>query len=516
MAVTRAEPLTTLQSTPLWMSLTGMALLVLGAKLVLIAAFAGPTPFWDQWDAEAAALYKPYLDGSLDLDALISPHNEHRILWTRLISLGLLELGGRWHPEMQMIVNAALHVAALVLLVCWLSQGLTSSQRWLLALATALFFALPFGWENTLAAFQLQFSVLLIFSIASLYYGFDADGLSSRWWISLALAVAAYFAMASGALTLFALLSLRVGQILLGRRSGWREYSAVVISLVVAALMLRGVPTIPFHAPLKAQSALHFVYAFAQAASWPFSPFEMRIPGPAFLRLIATLLSALIVNAPLIAVFLLAVRGGNGDDRVLAGYIVIGIWVLLQSASLAHGRAAGVLASRYLDLIVVGVVANVACLLYLVSRVLDVRMRKVAIAWVIAVIGVTVLLAFATLPQNVNERALHGRKQTANLSAFLATGDVAHLKDKPYLEIPYPTAERLATLASDPTIRSILPAKIMPPEEVRATKPKLLSGGYLASTFRTMEAVAGYLGLLFFLMGLAIFVRHALPYRYSR
>lgn len=72
-----------------WMlGLAGLFTLVLAAKLILIAHFGQPVPFWDQWDAEAYRLYKPYLEGTLQPQAFIEPHNEHRILLTRLLGIG--------------------------------------------------------------------------------------------------------------------------------------------------------------------------------------------------------------------------------------------------------------------------------------------------------------------------------------------------------------------------------------------------------------------------------------------
>ncbi len=63
----------------------GCASLVLGAKFWLIGANGSITPFWDQWDGEAAGLYQPYLAGHLRWLDLFAPHNEHRIFFTRAL-----------------------------------------------------------------------------------------------------------------------------------------------------------------------------------------------------------------------------------------------------------------------------------------------------------------------------------------------------------------------------------------------------------------------------------------------
>ena len=53
----------------------GCLLIVLGAKLWIIQNYGSATPYWDQWDAEAALLYKPYLEGTLRIGDLFAAHN---------------------------------------------------------------------------------------------------------------------------------------------------------------------------------------------------------------------------------------------------------------------------------------------------------------------------------------------------------------------------------------------------------------------------------------------------------
>jgi hypothetical protein len=63
-----------------WVLLLAMAAIILGSKFWLISVFGSPTPFEDQWDAEAAWLFKPYVEGTLRIGDLLAPHNEHRCL----------------------------------------------------------------------------------------------------------------------------------------------------------------------------------------------------------------------------------------------------------------------------------------------------------------------------------------------------------------------------------------------------------------------------------------------------
>jgi hypothetical protein len=50
-----------------------------------------------------------------------------------------------------------------------------------------------------------------------------------------------------------------------------------------------------------------------------------------------------------------------------------------------------------------------------------------------------------------------------NVSLYTATGDVAHLANKPFLYIPYPDSGRLRSLLDRPSLQSILPAAIRLP-----------------------------------------------------
>lgn len=93
------------------------ALLVFGfvcfARLWLVRAFGSPVPYWDQWEAEAHTLYRPWLDGTFHGSVLFSPHNEHRIVLTRLVDLGLFAATGRWETWWLLVLNAALNAKPL-------------------------------------------------------------------------------------------------------------------------------------------------------------------------------------------------------------------------------------------------------------------------------------------------------------------------------------------------------------------------------------------------------------------
>lgn len=97
-------------------------LIVLGAKLWLVQQAGSDLPFRDQWDAEGNLLVH-YCNHQLSIREFFQPHNEHRILWTRLLALSLLALNRQWDARLEMTANAVLHSLAAVWLEKRFSMG---------------------------------------------------------------------------------------------------------------------------------------------------------------------------------------------------------------------------------------------------------------------------------------------------------------------------------------------------------------------------------------------------------
>src|SRR5262249_34206516 len=161
----------------------------------LIARLGSPTPYWDQWVGEAMGVYLPYLSDRLTFDQLVAFHSEHRLLLTRAAWLALLVLNGTWDPILQMLVAAVVPVAAIAVLLNALGRIL-QLERLILLLGFALFFcAVPFGWDNALAGFQIQFYFLLLLSVLSLLLLSRAEAWSPQWLIGTLLATLGYFSV---------------------------------------------------------------------------------------------------------------------------------------------------------------------------------------------------------------------------------------------------------------------------------------------------------------------------------
>jgi len=469
-----------------------VALTVLAVRLILLGYYGSVVPFWDQWDAEAAGLFKPYIEGNLPLSNLIAPHNEHRILTTRLLALGLFELRGAWDPILEMIVNTIIFSGFAGWFSWLIGRGLPIMERWALTVFCAALFAVPLGWQNLLQGFQVQFYFLLIFSTLALCGFANAIGLSLRWWGSGLAAVAAFFSLASGALVVPAVLVLSIVQLVLGvRQRSFREVAAILLLVVTSAIMLLSVPTIPSDAGLKAQSIGQWIWGLIILGSYP----SLRVAG-----LIG-------IHFPLLIFTWRMLR--RSPSLGARGWFVVGlgIWLAAQMASIAYGRAVGILASRYFDIVLIGLPLNyVALRLLLCEANAKSGQRwwtRLSAVWLIVAATGVAWWAFDDMAPAIMSEGVIGATEQQNTVAFLKTGDIGTLENKPHqTDIPYPDPKRLAMLLSDPTIRAILPDQIRPADaDTAVVRSKLLLKGGFGT--RTIAAEQSTFWLARILLGVA-------------
>jgi hypothetical protein len=137
----------------------GLFLLSLAPLVYLIYAvvrYHVDIPFWDQWNF-VPLLGKSY-EAGITLEDLWGLHNEHRLLFPRLIMLGLAHLS-RYNIAYELAVNILLAVGILCLLLFQLRRSLKSmgctSFPWVLPILTLLAFSLNQG-ENWVWGWQIQ------------------------------------------------------------------------------------------------------------------------------------------------------------------------------------------------------------------------------------------------------------------------------------------------------------------------------------------------------------------------
>ena len=438
--------------------LLGLFLVVLGAKLLVVGNYGNPTPYWDQWEAEAATLYHPDATGNLGLAQFVAAHHEHRILWVRL--LGLLELrlnGGIWDPVFQMVVNAALHGLALVLLLACLLRELPERSS-----APLVFFSLlltlPFGWENTLAGFQSQFYFFLLFGFSSLWLLIRARPLSALWWLGFLALIAAYFSIASGFLAGLAAAACHLFRMAWKRRLDKSTCIGIGLLLSYVLLAYGWTPAVEIHHHLKAGGIRDFAVAFFKALAFPFCA------RPAL---------ALVVQWP--AISLLGLLAATKRDRLAVSppWFLVGaiLFVWLNAAATAYGRGAGGVgpAPRYVDTLFCGLALNGASLLFLAPLFRGRWMQVAQLGWLAVLLSGTIGIFAGQVVHHLHLKARASQTQEDNIMRFLSDFDRERLASLPFHAIPHPSAERLAYLLENETVRSFLPTSLRAALPVRQT-----------------------------------------------
>ncbi len=438
----------------------------LGAKLWLLGRCANPFPYLDQWSAEAAKLFIPYFQGQLSLATLFSAHNEHRILWTRLCDLGLLLLNKQWDSRLEMVVNAIIHCATLGGLG-WAMARLFGQKYWPLIWAPlALVLGLPFDWGNTLSGFQLQFYCLLLFSFLALWLTLLHKPFSSGWNCGILAAIAVLFSGASGLLTAATLVVVLLLDVFKSRKNLMLLLPSLVCFTLIAAWGFYLKPVIPRHQMFQAHSIFEFLTALGSNLAWPW----IFMPVFSILNLLPIALLAYQYHVS---------ERPRPAERFVLG---LGVWVIFQGIATAYARGADGRPpdSRYMDSSSLIFVTDCLAILLVLKRgaLPLLRPRQWHLVFSVCVINWLLglgILNYLAWTREIPERVYQQQKQLANTRAYLATGDLHFLLQKPELEVPYPRISELAKWLNDPNIRSILPACARDPLPVRPA-PELSTG----------------------------------------
>jgi hypothetical protein len=136
------------------LGIAGLVCLPAFVLVVLLAKYAVNVPFWDQW--ELVALFEKWHAGTLGFADFFAQHNEHRVLFPRLIMFGLAVATG-WNTLYEVAMNVVL--AALTFWFLWqiLRATFTTVRMKIIAAAavSAVVFS-PLQFENWMWGWQIQ------------------------------------------------------------------------------------------------------------------------------------------------------------------------------------------------------------------------------------------------------------------------------------------------------------------------------------------------------------------------
>ncbi len=452
----------------------GMFLLIVGAKFLVLRLCSSPLPVFDQWQAEGQTLLQPWLRGKLQIADLFAPWVQHRIVWTRLLVLGLFQVNGQWDTQVEAIAAAFLHAATAVLLAIILVRRLGRQWEDAVLLGLVLLFGLPFGQENTLSGgFASQYYFLLLFTVIAIW------GLAARrpgtagWWMGVASAVAAWFSVATGGLATLAVAAW------LGLRLARREGASRENALALAVALALGVGGLSLSIGIEQQSVLQpttlteLFGRFFGLLGWPNQ----------------TAWAAPVAFAPFAWLVWRTVRRGGGSLNGRSGssaapfpavrqtrpaeafLIPLGLFALLNTAALAYARNhyGGLGVSRYMDFLSVGALVNFGCVLLFLGEIQPggtvsrLRTWLPAAIWLLFTgVGLSHLTT-GNLFGDLQFVRTCGQHEVENVASFVAQPDVPAFVRKDAFDVMCERPAVVAALLQDPQIRAILPWQVRSP-----------------------------------------------------
>ncbi len=438
---------------------------IVAAKWATFDRYGSPMPDWDQWDAEAMQLFIPWFEKDHFLQHLFHPHNEHRVILTKLQNLALALISGQWDSRLEAVTNAMLHAALAV--AFWEFGRRWMAARWhvpLFILIVALF-GLPLAWQNVLGGFHSQQYWLLGLSFAAIAILPFARLWSAGWWVGAFSAVLSLGSMGSGFLAAAVVLLVFGWQYWRGERRWGEMWPTLLLMLALVVLGLMTRVEVEWHQKLKANTVHDFVFSIVHSLQWPLRDAHW---AAAVLWLPWLLVALKVLKMPT------APRqfGQERDTTTAASrasqtIVALGGWVLVQIFATAYARGAGAdyPASRYMDTLAFGAMVNTVALGWLLTSAIGSRSAKA----VHYVIGVAWIVTLGLGLREVSERNYRYElpdakkyyiKAEGNMRRYLATNDRKQLA---HPDIPFPSADALVERLARASLRQLIPLPIRSP-----------------------------------------------------
>ena len=217
-----------------------LALPVLGVvavlHLVAIVSASVNLPYMDEWEA----LQPGALGGTLDWPWLLRPHNEHRIVPTKLLTWALYKATG-WHHVANVVFNFCLYLVELATFI-WMQRRILPEKKptdsaclsqtefiWCFLGLSGL------AWENHSWGFQSQFHFFLLFYFLAIGFAVRNDRFFRLAGVA---AVASAFSFSSGVICAVAVAGLLILRALI-RATPWR-FAAIQTAIIAVGIISWG------------------------------------------------------------------------------------------------------------------------------------------------------------------------------------------------------------------------------------------------------------------------------------
>jgi hypothetical protein len=182
-----------------WLRRVGLPVLAFLPAIALlgwITEFAVNVPYWDDW--ERGVLLQKLEEGSLTIKDLNAPHIDHRMLFPRILMIGLNEVSGgdlRWEMACSWLFAV---VAALGLVGLARATVFERGMNWGVIFAVNLVVFSPMQWDNWLWGIQIAFMLPMACLIWAIWVVLKPWVWWKRWGICVILAIVATHSFGHG------------------------------------------------------------------------------------------------------------------------------------------------------------------------------------------------------------------------------------------------------------------------------------------------------------------------------
>lgn len=215
-----------------------LPLLPFMALVAMFLLFSHNIPYLDQW--EFIPFLQKFHDGGLNLGDFWAQHNEHRILFPRMIMLGFAVCTG-WNIYYELAVNLLLGTGIFLLLIKPLLRT-GAGAHWNIVLASLMLFSLG-QWQNWFLGWQLQVFLSLFMVIVALRTLSRKKLNAARFSFAILAGSVAMFSFANG------MLVWPLGLILLWRTENRTKWLALwsATAILLACAYFRGYQAPSYH-----------------------------------------------------------------------------------------------------------------------------------------------------------------------------------------------------------------------------------------------------------------------------
>jgi hypothetical protein len=220
---------------------TWLTLVFLFGQWVLIALTSVNVPAGDEWENLNAGA----LPSGFSFEYLFAFHNEHRIVFTKLLTYAFFYLT-HWNLSYHVIFNYTLFAAVVLFFMFFKKKFISQSSKGLWILP--FFLTSPLLIDNHNWAIQSCFHFCVLFGVLGIFFATREHLRNIHFWLAGLLGLGSMYSLAAGAFFTLTVLFVLLYRLLVGPRKSLSEW-ALQTAAVAALIAGIGAWFIGFHSP---------------------------------------------------------------------------------------------------------------------------------------------------------------------------------------------------------------------------------------------------------------------------